>query len=353
MNRKKAAHALWAFLVVMVALTLIARVADSIMLPVVTAKRALPGALRHTIEMEGILVSGDERPVLGERDLPIGKISVASGQPIESGDALFAYDGAALRALLTKAQSDLKKLKLEMELSALDEPDGDQKATQADRQKKDLKHQITQIDIQAAQATIDRLTAIAAAGGVVTSPVSGVVGEVLARPGDCPSGAVMRIATRGEGLVLRASIDEEEMGRVRVGDRASYLLTSQTRYEDGATVVSLSAGADGFEATVRLPPDAGVPGQSASARVEKESASYRLIVPLGALTSQDGRDGVHLLRRRETVLGEQEYAEFCPVNVLERDLVNAAVEASLMNDDRVIASTTKPIKPGDRVRSKA
>ena len=84
----------------MLLLTILSRAADSIMLPAVKTARPLPGALTHTVILNGTVEAKELYPVIATDDLIVMRVHGRAGQRVKAGDALLSYDMETLQTEL-------------------------------------------------------------------------------------------------------------------------------------------------------------------------------------------------------------------------------------------------------------
>ena len=332
------------FLMGMLLLTILSRAADSIMLPAVKTARPLPGALTHTVVLNGTVEAKELYPVIATDDLIVMRVHGRAGQSVKAGDALLSYDMETLQTELKAKKTALERVTLEGKRQAT----GIESAQDAETERR-----ILRLDTDAAQAEVDRINALIANGGIITAPVDGTIIEVLIKPGEVASGAVFRIATASSGMIARAPVSNDQWPHLRSGMQANAQRQGEARGKGViATISELVPSASGYEAVFELPDSAWSVGQSLTLTTMQTTDTYDMRVPLSAIAESNGNKGVYRVRTRDSVLGETEYAEFVPVKVIETDTQSAAIEATLSDKDQVIVSTSKPINDGDRVRSK-
>lgn len=349
------------FLMAMLLLTLLSRAADTIMLPVVQCARPLPGSLSHTAVLSGVIEAEEQWPVMAEPDLAVARVYVRAGQRVKAGETLLSYDTETLQRMLDGKQAQLKKLTLQAQLDALEQPAGGDddkdddekdKSENQNTQTQTLKQQMSRLEIDAAQREVDRLSQLMYGGAILVAPVDGAIGEVLIKPGDTVSGAAFRLSPASSGLIVRAAVTEDQMKHLVSGMEARFQRSGDARASEGAAVLKgVGPTATGYEAVFALPDGAGAIGQAVSITATQNTETYEMRVPLGAIAYDGGTKGVYRIRTGQSVLGEMEYAEFVTVSVIESDAQNAAINASLSDQDRVIVSSSKPLSANDRVRS--
>ena len=352
-------RALGYFLAAMLLLTLVSRAADALLLPVVECAQPLPGALTHVVTLRGVVEAEEQRPVAAEAGLTIARVCVRAGQEVEAGDVLAEYDREALQRALEEKQAALQALALQAQLEAMEpgaEPssDGTQLQSNAlDAQRQIAQRQLQDMETQAAQAEVERLTQLLYGGAAITAPVSGTVSEVLVEAGDvAAAGAAFRLAPASSARVARCEVAGDQAEHLFVGMEARFQLSGEAAPSaEAATLRSLTPTSTGYEAVFDLP--GGVLGQSVSLTAAQTTETYAMCVPLGAIVYRGESVGVYRIRAKQSVLGEAEYAEFVPVTVQETDAQSAAIDAALLAQDRVIVLSNKPVREGGRVRSAA
>ena len=356
-------RALGYFLASMLLLTLVSRAADAMLLPAVECGRPLPGALSHVVSVRGVIEAQEQQPVVAEPGLSIARVCVRAGQKVDAGQALIAYDGESLRRALEQKQAALQTLTLQAQLEALDSSGGtasDGAAQPGQFGASDLQGQLIQqklraLEIDAAQAEVDRLTRLLYDGATLAAPVAGTISEVLVEPGDvATSEAAFRLAPATSALVVRCDVTGDQAQHLSVGMEARFQLSgASSAAEHGAALRSLAPTAAGYEAVFELPAGYGAVGQSVSLTATQTTQTYDMCVPLGAIVYRGEATGVYRIRTGQSVLGEVEYAEFVAVTVRETDAQTAAIEGALLAQDQVIVASNKPVSEGDRVRRTA
>ena len=348
------------FLAAMLLLTLVSRAADALLLPVVECGRPLPGALSHIVTLRGIIEAEEQRAVAAEAGLTIARVCVRAGQKVEAGDVLAEYDREALRRVLEEKQAALQTLALQAQLEAMEpgaEPSSvgtaQPQSAASDVQRQIARQQLRDLETQAAQAEVDRLTQLLYGGATLTTPVSGAVSEVLVEAGDvATAGAAFRLAPASSALIVRCEAASDQAEHLSIGMEARFQLSGEaTPSAETAALRSLTPTASGYEAVFTLPDGCGAIGQSVSLTATQTTGTYGMCVPLGAIVYRGEAAGVYRIRTRQSVLGEVEYAQFVAVTVQETDAQSAAIDAALLAQDQVIVLSNKPVGEGDRVRS--
>ncbi|MBS6195554.1 MAG: hypothetical protein KH828_08245 [Clostridiales bacterium] len=113
--QNKKAVVLMTFAAGMIVLTIVAKIADSYMLPEVTAGDFEQMSLQYPVNISGEITSQGIKTVYGTEDLRIGDIKVQEGDLIEIGDVLFTYDMAFLDEKISDLETEMEKQKLQIE----------------------------------------------------------------------------------------------------------------------------------------------------------------------------------------------------------------------------------------------
>ena len=205
------------------------------------------------------------------------------------------------------------------------------------------------------EESIAALEQAAAAGGVVTAPISGTLFSILEEPGKTQEGARVALLSRSDlGFQFTGKLTEKEAGKLSVGDEGTLTYQQDGKSKTAKVAITGIGMADEqgmVQVTVRL--EGSYPtGVSASLEISKRSEQYSTCLPVSALRS-GGTEGyfVLVMREKATVMGKEQTAVKVPVELLERDSKLAAVEGGMLQQgDRVIVTANKPVTEGDRVR---
>ena len=331
------------FILGMLLLTILSRAADSIMLPVVKTTRPLPGALTHTVILSGTVEAKELTPVIAEDGLIVASVHVRAGQSVKAGDALLSYGMEALQSELQSKKVALERVTLEAKRQVTGN-ESDQSA--------EIERRILRLNTDAAQAEVDRINALIANGGILVAPVDGMITEVLIQPGEVTSGVAFRMAAASSGMIVRAPVNAEQWSYLQIGMDGNIQRQGDTqRQRITATISELVPSTSGYEAVFELPSSAWSVGQALTITLTQTTDTYDMRVPASAIVENNGNKGVYRIRTGDSVLGQVEYTEFVPVKVLETDSQYAAIEATILDRDQIVASSSKPVNDGDRVRS--
>lgn len=240
---------------------------------------------------------------------PIRSLEVEKGDRVAEGQVVARLEDRDLRAQLADVQAELAKTRevYTRRRSLFEEgaiPERDLLTSKADFEKAEA-----QLDLVQAQLAFTELR----------SPFGGIVTEQLLYPGDmarpdAPLFTVMDVAV----VVARAQVPENEVGAVRVGQRASFVPSESTGASAEGRIRVVSADVDPSRRTVEvwcdLPNEDGRlhPGAFGRLRIETQVLPERVVVPVATVELEEGsRRGTVLVvdeggiaRRRSVSCGE-------------------------------------------------
>lgn len=101
------------FVSIMLACTILGRVANGMSMPRVKVEKPNPGTITHTIESIGVVEKNAEEGVYTISNMLVKKLYVNVGDAVTKDDILFEVDVDALEEELTAKKNELKKLELQ------------------------------------------------------------------------------------------------------------------------------------------------------------------------------------------------------------------------------------------------
>lgn len=211
--------------------------------------------------------------------------------------------------------------------------------------------QLAQLELEEAQRLLDRLTALQQAGGCITAPAGGTLVRLDLTAGQPTVASPGQLAGQEGGFVFRATVGKEQAGQLKAGG----LVNVQQDYAVGrGTIQALSPQEDGtVQMTVRLAED-GASWQlgGAEASVTLSQQQYYTCLPSSAVRLGSAGQYVLVMEQRVTVLGIQNVLVEVPVSIERISGGTTAVSGALGPDSQVVASSSRPVSAGDRVRVK-
>jgi len=212
------------------------------------------GTLNETVLATGVIrpVTGAEVNVGSRISGTVVSLPVAVGERVEVGQLLAELDATALEAQADEARADvaLSEPRIELAESILKRrqqlaENGLASVEDLDTAENDLA--IARAQLQADQARL-RSAKIALSYTRVTAPINGVVAEVSTREGETVAAAFAApnfvTIIDLERLEVLAYVDETDIGRVFVGQQASFTVDTYPNVEIAAVVTAIQPRAE-------------------------------------------------------------------------------------------------------------
>ncbi len=279
--------------------------------------------------------------------------------------------GRALESYV-RAQEDLEEeggdeaLKDALQSAAYGEADAkarrDEAVKQAERAVEDLllpeevtaELERTQLERASLSEKMQEYQSVLESQGAVTAPYSGVVTEVLVRPGErVPDTAVLLLSDETLPCQLKVTLDEEQKKYIGLGDEILVELEGKGKVlEEKVAYLAESRSIPGkYEVLVELPENMGIPGLAGSIARSDTGEKHRLCLPAAALHTDNDRNYVYVVKEREGILGQEYYVDEVNVQVIDKNENWAAVEEGMLDlESVIILSATREFKRGDTVR---
>ncbi len=213
----------------------------------------------------------------------------------------------------------------------------------------EIDRKILQLDIDEKQSEAESLQELINIQGKVFSPVYGIISTMDLEQGIILNGQErLIIATGGYELVMTAS--KEEIKNFTAGDELTIKTYDNKKIISQIENISLPDQNGYVSFTALLPEGEYIPGESLDYEMAKTSKTYGMCLPIQALRQDSNGTFVLLARSADNVLGKEDIAFRLDVTVVSYDASMAAVEAPLLQEDRIIISSNKSIAEGDRIR---
>lgn len=215
---------------------------------------------------------------------------------------------------------------------------------------RELSLKSARIDIESKKKEIEESEKLLKEKGKVTSPVDGVVMVMEVKPDVAITGQE-KCTIAVEGYYLEVKTHKDSLEKFNVEDTAVITLGEEDNTVE-APIENISApDEEGMVTfTMLLPEGSYRVGGSLSYKLSKASATYPQTIPIGALHQDSKGTYVLTMIEKQGILGTELYAFRIAVTVVDKDYKNAAIEASLSSEDRIITSSNKNIEDGYRVR---
>jgi len=213
--------------------------------------------------------------------------------------------------------------------------------------------EINNVSIAEKQRTLAQLQKAKEQKGKIVAQTDATVSKILLTAGDrTTETAAFLLADLSEGARFTTEISKEDAKYVVVGDAVT-LKVNDKSYED-MTVLSTETNEDSsVRVTVYVPKQTISIGTHASMEIEQTSEKYATTLPLTAIHAEQSKYFVYVLRKEDTVLGEETVARKVNVSIVEKNGEYAALsDGSLSEDDSVIVESDTMLANGEKVRLK-
>lgn len=189
-------------------------------------------------------------------------------------------------------------------------------------------------------------------GGSILAPVDGVITQMNIVTGQRTTDtAAFTMADITSGMRYVAQIEEEDAKYLATGDGVS--LQAGGKKHSDLQVLTMEPDGEKEMVTVTVLLEQGILsiGDTASLEAVKQSDTYPMTLPIGAIHSENGKNFVYVLEEEETVLGTQLTVRRADVTVEEQNGQYAAVTSELLSESsQVVTDSDGLIQAGDRVR---
>ncbi len=293
--------------------------------------------------------------------------------PVKAGDVLAQLDTSAVQIQIEKDENEIKVAKQKLEIGnpavlvqlqnarddlALQEEQlargtvgrlvversrrgVEQLEQQIALDKVNLEQQVFNLETQLAlnKRTLGLMT--------ITSPIDGVVAEVISRVGDLvnPGNIIARVTS--DARIVEAKVSEENFAGVKIGQKATVRFTQYGNALFDATVARILPEADPLTQRYRVHLDVGiegeklVPGITGEASILLDLHEDALVIPRAALMA----DWVFVVEDG-VVVRRQVKPGFTGLDVVE-------ILEGLSEGDLVIVADLDRFRDGDRVRTRS
>lgn len=248
--------------------------------PVESSTEAVP------VEVGGILSRRTEAQLAFKTGGVIGAINVRAGDIVRAGEVLATLRLDEIDAQVAQARTAVEKARRDH--ARAEDLHADRVATLENLQDAKSALDIAVAALRAAE--FNRLHS------VITAPSAGRVLRRMAEPDElaAPGRPILAFASDTEGWVVKVGVTENDVLRLRVGDRAEVVGAGGLRLP--ATIAQIAEGADSATRTVEteLALDAAAPaglrsGFIVDTRLFPQPVAPRPVVPLTALVEGRGR----------------------------------------------------------------
>lgn len=214
---------------------------------------------------------------------------------------------------------------------------------------------IDEITKEQAQLQLDKLEHLLETEGKVTSPIDGVVVRINLTTGDkTPDGTAVLLTDTASGKRLVVEVPANQSKYAAKNDPARVKADGRKQEWEDLTVDAVrfsEENKDILEVVVQLPSDSMDTGEAATLTVSRTSESYECCIPIQALHSDNGKYFVYVISEKNSILGKELTAQRIDVTVLDKNDINAALQAGdISSEQNIVLSSDKEISAGSRVR---
>lgn len=215
--------------------------------------------------------------------------------------------------------------------------------------------EVNNLQINALQTKLNKLNKLKKKKGKITSPSEGIITDVSVFSGNqSTQEAAFRMADLNSGVRFLAQFSKSD--EKYLSKEASISLTSEGGGTtiDGYQIASIipdTENADLLNVSVLITDRSLTLGQTATMSVTQTSSDYETTISLSALHESDAGQYVLVMQKKDTVLGEEWFAQKMNVTVLDKNESYAAIEGGALHENQsIIVSSNKSVEDGDRIR---
>lgn len=408
--QQKALKILGYFLVLMFILTILSRFADSLLIPIVKTETSKGMTITHEVEANGSIIQNREEGIDVIENLKVSHVNVYPGSEIKEGDTLFEIDLTDLKSQIQQVENEISEKEKNLSratedynlavsrqdkiisdaLDAYKEAENlvNKYNNASEEEKQSLDKEAIEYDYNLKKAAynqavndkssnllmekraledvkeasntdelkkkLENLKKIEGAEGKFVSEKEGIVTNVAVVAGDVTSaGSAVYLADKESGYKFVAELSKDLKKYAKQGQSVVLKIGNSNNEIGDLTIDSISKGEDdNYKVSVLLPTGVGEIGDGGNLTLSSKSKKYQVCVPLEAL-HQEGQDKYYILvvGEEDTILGTEKVAVRVDVSIADKnDTYAALTEGIISNSQKIIVSSNKTIKEGDRVR---
>lgn len=247
----------------------------------------------------------------------IQKIYVDIGDAVQKGQLLYAIDAADISARSAQVNAQIAQAEAAFQNAQKDYERyqalfKENSATQKELENMQLQYTVAKNQLEAAKEAQNEVAANMNYAKV-KAPFSGVITQKMMNDGNLAHPAMPILAMEGEqGLRIKASVSEQEIGKLQVGDTAQISIDAIRQSLNGqVTRVSSSSANSGGQYTIEVSLPKMVQkevksGMYAHVSIATKSAlsgeGKRVLIPSKALIHKDDLQGIYIISSNGTAL---------------------------------------------------
>lgn len=222
-------------------------------------------------------------------------------------------------------------------------------------QTSDNSDKINDLQIAQYQRKLKKLEKLKSQKGKIYAPKAGVITAVGVLSGNLTtSDAAFRMADVSNGVKCIAQFSKEDAKYLTKTSDVTLTTDGSDKSAENLSIDTVSTNTEDstlLDVTVNLSKNQFSIGENVQIEVNAKSKEYPTTVPLNAISEENGKDYVYVARQKDTVLGQEYYAQKVEVTVSDKNGSYAAIEEGGIDaQQEIIISSNKTINNGDRIR---
>ena len=222
-------------------------------------------------------------------------------------------------------------------------------------QASDNSDKINDLQIAQYQRKLKKLEKLKSQKGKIYAPKAGVITAVGILSGNMTtSDTAFRMADVSNGVKCIAQFSKEDAKYLTKTSDVTLTTDGSDKSVENLSIDTVSTNTEDstlLDVTVNLSKNQFSIGENVQIEVNAKSKEYPTTVPLNAISEENGKDYVYVARQKDTVLGQEYYAQKVEVTVSDKNGSYAAIEEGGIDEQQeVIISSNKTINNGDRIR---
>ena len=222
-------------------------------------------------------------------------------------------------------------------------------------QASDNSDKINDLQIAQYQRKLKKLEKLKNQKGKIYATKAGVITAVNVLSGNMTtSDAAFRMADVSNGVKCIAQFSKEDAKYLTKTSDVTLTTDGSDKSAENLSIDTVSTNTEDstlLDVTVNLSKNQFSIGENVQIEVNAKSKEYPTTVPLSAISEENGKDYVYVARQKDTVLGQEYYAQKVEVTVSDKNGSYAAIEeGGIDGQQEIIISSNKTINNGDRIR---
>lgn len=250
---------------------------------------------------------------------------------------------------LKNAQREIDKAQIELE-QAIKSDINSNSDFENEGKKTALRKESIEIDLSEKNKKLNELKVIKDAGYIVTSPIDGIITSVSLEIGKCTSSEGI-INVSKDGYIFKCKIDRDISDYMEIGDKITITFKGKKdKIDININSINYIEDENVAEITAIMPDGEFIPKMSVNFSIEKQTETYRMVVPIQAIHEDNISKYVLVIQENDTILGKEYISVRKEINLIDKDNINAAIDGSIFSSDDIIVDSNKNVGIGDRIR---